>query len=496
MVVLLIMLYGTAPSRALTKDLVINADNVNYQKEKNLVEASGSVEVKYKDVNMWGKYVRYNTSEESVKLEQGFILDYGGISLEGESLNYNLIGKEGVATQVAFAYGGVSLRGKEISIGTEKFDIQDAFFSTCNLKEPHYSVTAREILLYPRYGWMVAYWGFFWLGKFPIVPMPTYIYDMRAEERGGENLAPFPEISSNDQDGFYINQRMAWHLKREFSGTYSLNYATKKGLGGGGQANYIINDDNAGELRLYGNTTDGLWGGVTHSLFFGPGMDSGKNPSSPLFFSFPESRHFELRTTLSYRERINYQRVSLYPDLLLKIKKMELLDQRVNYDAELQAGMVGEENNLNLLRGGGALNLYKVIPLTGGIEMNPWLLLDGRFYANGGRWLKSQGGIELAKPFSERVSVKLGYRHYFSVDGQSPFNYEMYRFSFSDRITSGMAFVIGETGVGITTSHFLPGGAVEDIDYTLFFKMHCYNLGVSYRSLRREFSLGFALAGR
>jgi hypothetical protein len=72
----------------------------------------------------------------------------------------------------------------------------------------------------------------------------------------------------------------------------------------------------------------------------------------------------------------------------------------------------------------------------------------------------------------------------------------MYRFSFSDRITTGIALVFGETGMGIATSHFLPGGAAEDIDYTLFFKMHCYNLGVTYRSMRREFSLGFALAGR
>jgi len=122
--------------------------------------------------------------------------------------------------------------------------------------------------------------------------------------------------------------------------------------------------------------------------------------------------------------------------------------------------------------------------------------MDGRFYANGNRWLKNQGGIDLVKSFSDKLNLKIGYQHYFSVDGQSPFNYEMYRFSFSDRITSGISLLVGETGVGVATSHYLPSGAVEDIDYTLFFKMHCYNLEATYRSMRHEFSLGFALAGR
>ncbi|MEE8638651.1 MAG: hypothetical protein V3T21_06415, partial [Candidatus Margulisiibacteriota bacterium] len=92
-------------------------------------------------------------------------------------------------------------------------------------------------------------------------------------------------------------------------------------------------------------------------------------------------------------------------------------------------------------------------------------------------------------------SLGLGYLHYFMARGGSPFNFEMYRFSSSDRLMSDLFFVLGETGVGISTSHFIDTWQQEDLDYALYFRMHCYNLMLKYRSLRREFQLGFSLLG-
>ncbi|MBI5078469.1 hypothetical protein HZB08_00400, partial [Candidatus Saganbacteria bacterium] len=51
------------------------------------------------------------------------------------------------------------------------------------------------------------------------------------------------------------------------------------------------------------------------------------------------------------------------------------------------------------------------------------------------------------------------------------------------------------TAVAAAASYFLDNWSPEDIVYSLFFKLHCYDLMVSYRSLRREFALGFSLAG-
>jgi hypothetical protein len=479
---------------AQSQDLIINADNVSFEKEKNLVEATGSVEMIYEDVTVYGEHITYNTETERVQADGGFTLNYEGISIEGDTLDYEIKNKAGKAAGVEFEYQGIRLVGRNIEFSTEELRLKNASFSTCDLEGPHYMVTAGEIDFYPKYGWLVAYWSYFWLGRFPIVPMPTYIYDMYAEEKEQRNVPPFPEIGSNDEDGIYINERLAWHVSREFFGTYSINYATKKGIGGGAEADYIMDENSRGNMRLYGNFSDGVWGGITHRFFFGKEIEEeSKIPAA--FLALPKRRQYEFEATLSYRERINYERISYYPNLVLRSRMGETFVKGVKYDAELNLGQLSEDDNISLEKGGGKLNLYREFPETALGAITPSLSLDSRFYSNGNKWIRTTGGIDLRKNFAENVYFGLGYLHYFLIDGQSPLNFEMYRFSPSDRLTSDLFFVIGETGVGTAVSYFLDTWQPEDIDFSLFFKMHCYNLNITYRSMRREFMLGFGLLG-
>jgi len=482
----------SAQAAAQDKDLVINAENLAFDRENNVVEAAGSVEVIYRDVTIRGDYIVYNTRQDKAWADNGFILAYGDISIEGETLEYEIKEKQGKATDVRFAYKGIELSGQRISLSEDKFVLNNASFTTCDLKGSHYRVTAAEITFYPTYGWLVAYWGYFWLGPLPVVPMPTYIYDMLAAEKDRKNIPPFPEIGSNDEDGFYVNERLAWHVRRELSGSYSLTYADKKGLGGGIDADYIVNDASRGNARVHGNGKDGMWGGITHHLFFGREI-SGEDDRVFAFFALPRFRQYELQTDLSYRERINYQRVSYYPNLTLRSRKVRVLRPELKYEAEAAAGMVREEGNVELGRGSGRLALYWEFPEIAIGRAIPSLTSDGRFYSNGRRWGTVTGGIDLRKAFAENLTFGVGYLHYFMNRGSSPFNYEMYRFSAADRVTSDLFFIHGETGIGLHTSHFVDSGLAEDMDYTLFFRMHCYNLQVTYRSLRHEFALGFSL---
>ena len=387
----------------------------------------------------------------------------------------------------------MQLGGGWVGFDREKYQLKNASFTTCDLASPHYRVTAADLQLYPEYGWMVAYWGYFWLWNIPVVPMPTYIYDFRAGERAQKNLPPFPQVGSNDDDGNYISETLAWHLRREFSGTYTLSYFANKGFGLGANANYILNDRNEGELRLNWNPKDQVFGGVTHVLSFGGEVT--EKPS----FEFPISpryRQYELETILSSRERINYQKVSYTPNLRLRSREGEIVRKEAKYDLELTAGLVAEEGNTRLARGGGNLKFYGDFPETGFGYITPSLRLDALYYSNGGKWVKPSAGIDLSKSFTRDVSLGMGYQHYLFVEGQSPFNFEMYRFRAADRLRSDLSFKIGETAAKIAASYFLDNWSPEDIDYTLFFLLHCYNLEFTYRSMRREFVLGVSLAAR
>lgn len=492
-ILLFVCLFSFSVS-AQSKDLVINGDNVTYDRENGLVEAAGSVEVIFNDVRITGNYLVYNTKLNKAWADRGFTLNYSDISLEGKTLEYEIKTKKGRATDISFVYHGIELDGRSIDLSEEEFKLKNAAFTTCDIDDTHYRVTASDINFYPKHGWLVAYWGYFWLGPFPVVPMPTYIYDMLAHERDRKNIPPFPEVGSNDEDGTYINERLAWHIRRELSGSYSITYATKKGLGGGLEIDYILDEDSRGNARLYANGIDGPHGGITHSLFFGSEIiDESEDFLS--FFALPKQRQYQLDTMLSFRERINYQRISYYPNFVLKTREGKLLRDEANLDAEFELGLVAERYNARLARATGLLDFSWDFPETDFGDLTPHLSLDGRYYSNGAEWEKTIGQLDLRKTFSDNIVLGLGYLHYFSIFGASPFNYEMYRFNPADRLTSDLFFVVGETGVGVSTSYYLDTWQPEDIDYSLLFKMHCYNLQVKYRSIRREFELGFSLGG-
>ncbi|MFA4844789.1 MAG: hypothetical protein WC632_07590 [Candidatus Margulisiibacteriota bacterium] len=491
---LLSLLLGLAllgcAAEAKLKDLTIDADRVSLEKDKQRLEASGSVEVKYKDFHLTSAHLIYNTSAETLQAEDGFQLNYSGLTFEGASLAYDINSQKGTATGVSFHYGGMEVDGGWIGISRERLELKSAGFTTCELEHPHYRVTAANLTLYPEYGWLVAYWGYFWLNGLPVVPMPTYIYDFRASERAQKNLPPFPEVGFNDDDGTYINERLAWHQRREFSGTYSLGYAANKGLLLGATANYSLNERNVGDIRLDWNGVNGLFGGVTNLYSFGGESTSTEKPLFD-FVLAPRLKQYELAATISYKERINYQRVSLTPDIHLRSQGGQFFTPLAKYDLELQSGLVKEEGTGRYLRGGGQFKVYADLP---GSIVTPALRWDSLYYSNGAKWVKPSALVDLGGDLGNDVNAHLGYQHYFFFDGQSPFLFEMYRFRAADRLLPDLRFRIGETACRVKASYFLDNWSPEDIDYTLFFRLHCYNLEVTYRSMRREFMLGFSLA--
>lgn len=477
------------PCVAQDEPFTINGNNVSYDRANHLVEAIGSVEAVYKDVILTGAHVIYNTKTEQASAESGFSLYYQGITIEGRQLEYSVQDQVGTAKDVMVSYDSIVLKGKNFQFDPQMFNIHDAYFSTCD--ENHYHVSASDLEFDHKNGWLVAHWGFFWFMNVPLIPMPTFIYDLDAAKKGRKNLPPFPEISSNHEDGLYIEEKLAWHLKRELSGTYSLTYASKKGFGLGAEANYILNSRNSGNARIYNDPVDATFGGITHSVYLGQERSDQQKYS---FFTPPKYYDFELQAYLTYHERINYQRISFLPLLLLKQQKGELFSNLINYYMEVSYGTVDEKDNTRLNRGRGEVQLYKDIEAKQ-LQLTPKLGLITNSYSNDQKWENTIASVDLKHKFNPGLIFGLGYSHYLENIGVSPFAYEMYRFNPKDRIYTQLDFALGAPLARFYAAYFTDNWRPDDIDYSLFFKMHCYNIGITYRSMRGEFNLGFELLG-
>lgn len=497
LLLLLVCFLFTSPAFASQNDLVIDADNVTYDKEEHTITAFGSVEATYKDTKIYADELVYDTLEKKVYSDTWFSLLKDGLTFSGYGLAYAVSTEVGVASKVKVGYQGVVLSGQQVNFSRNQVRLTDAEFTSCDADHPHYHVSAREVVLYTDIEWVISNWGFFWLNRLPIVPIPTYLYDLRAEERLRRNTPPFPEIGSNDEDGSYIHQRLAWHVNKNWNGRFILSYYEKKRLGLGATGNYRLSDTREGNIRVFWNEVDQIYGGITHHIYFGEEFEEEADQSPNWLYVVPKGHPYDFAAEVSYRERINYEKVSYYPKLSVSSQRIPWPDKRLKWDFATSFGLVTEESTgvgvgfANL-----ALGTYYDIPLYYGGVLIPSVQFDHRLYGDGRSWLRATHNTELKKTFGDFFGMGLGHKHYLYNLGASPFNFENYWFESRDEVFAQGIFKLGSSRFGVESAHYLPSLEPKDIDYIISIGFHCYDIILTYRAMRNEVNFGFSIGSR
>ena len=488
----LVVLFSSSISAfAQEKDLTINAQNLNYSEDGKSIVAEGSVEVSYKDIKVSGEKIVYFTDDKRIQVETGFILSYQDLDFSGQALDFNLAQRSGNAQQVKLLYKNVTLHGRSVLIEPSKISLNNADFTTCDLQTPHYHFKSRDLVLYPSDGWLISYWSVFWADGIPTMPVPIYIYDFKANEKGIAHNIPYPQFGSNDLDGSYVTQSFPWQLNRKLSGNLVLNYSEKKHFGAGIETSYLVNNENNGIAFIYWNKKDPVIAKLSHSFSFGPEISDLERFEFKLF-KIPTIKQYELSTALTLNERINYEFVSMLPLLTLSLKKGEY--QNINFEAGISGGFVTEESSGNgLAKARGTLNIS--IPIWQGWPgiISPIINNDINFYGNGTHWFKVASGFDLKKDWSNYLTTNLGYRSFIINRGASPFNFEMYRFSSADQLSAGFLAGWDSSKFGIKTLYNLPNLSPQEIDYIMRAGIHCFSVIFTYKAMRQEFNFGFAI---
>lgn len=449
---LIILLLLCSPAFALEKDFVLNADSISY--EQDLVRAVGSVEA-----------------------------NYDGVEMLGDEIEYNFKSDRGTGKNVKVIYDNVRIDGSKLDFDREEIKLTNSSFDTCGIRPtPHYHISARQISLYPKNKWLVAYWGIFWYQNIPTLPVPVYVYDIEAARKGELNTLPYPEIGSNDQDGFFINERVAWYLNRRMNGSFLMQYAAKKSLGGGLDFNYILNENNQGSVRTFMNFVEPPRLGLTHHYYFGKQLQSSYKPRD--IFDSAAFKQLELETNVTYRERINYEYVSKLPELVLKIKQP---------DIKISTGVISDASSEGVAKVGVSANFSRPIFEKDGLVVTPILSLAYTRYSGGQDWTKNTIAVNLEKKWEIGMSGMVGFSHFINNDGQSPFAYERYRFVPYDQLYGGFKTKFGKSSFIFDIVYNMPNFRPQDIDYTLSAGVHCYSVGFKYRVMRNEVNLVFGI---
>ena len=255
----------------------VAADSIFYNIENQKISMYGESNIDYGNITLQAEEIEIDWNQKTI--EANFKVDSLGKkvgkpifsednqSYETDKITYNFDSKKakikGIVTQLDDAY----MQGEDVK--KNEFDelfIHDAKYTTCNLAEPHFHISAKKIKVIP--GKKVVS-GPFHL-KFRDVPTPIgFIFGMFPQPKKTVSGIVMPNYGEEKRRGFYlrdggyyfaVNEKLDLQLTGDIysKGSYGLSLGTnyKKRYSYNGSLRFDYNSTKMGEFEDSGVSKD------------------------------------------------------------------------------------------------------------------------------------------------------------------------------------------------------------------------------------------------
>jgi len=495
------------------------AKEVAYNKLRKIVEATGDVSVKGADFRVKGQYVKYFPATKMLIAEDQFNMEIDEYRIAGSRLEYNVVTKDGNIMIVRINFGETFLGGSFMKMDEDKYDILNAYFTGCNSPDSDYHTSSTEIVLYPKTGLIVAYWGLFWVGNIPTIPVPTFVYTAPVPEppekkikkkkekkytiKREHEIFPTPGLGYNTEDGYFLIQPLDYYFGEHHYMRTHLSWSEAKQFGLATALNYILwTDIHEGEIRLGATNGDGTFGGLSYIFSFGPNLLSKEEKEKYVYDKyFPGNKYmYELEVNASYKERINiyknegpFNRVSFLPMVSLRANRNHFINKHLTYFGELNWASVSEESSntegqRQVIKADVAFD-YDV-PVLGHfqamseVDLRTYSGMENTWAVTYESWNTATQKLSFKRDFGEVLEIGLGHRHIYMNEGETPYDFEGYWFAPFDTLSTFAQLNLWYSSLIYDAQYDLPSQNWRSIRYGLRWGLHCYDVIADYMLLR------------
>ncbi|HVN67303.1 MAG TPA: hypothetical protein VMT55_02950, partial [Candidatus Sulfotelmatobacter sp.] len=223
----------------------LKADKLKYFEDSPIVEASGSVEARLKEVTIFADRLRFDSATNIVTAEGNVRLTGAAYQAAAGSLTYDAsreissFGNFRSSVQPATARAPFYLTARQMTERDNEMTGQKGTATTCEDDDPHWLMTADRIGYYPDdriEGWNTV----MYVGNLPVLWLPYLRYDLSKQKKRNWSFG------HNNVEGDYI--KSAWSYS---GGTLLLDAMSNKGFGYGTEVGYGLAALGAGTLYLY-----------------------------------------------------------------------------------------------------------------------------------------------------------------------------------------------------------------------------------------------------
>lgn len=211
--------------------IIKHADSVKYFKmqkvDEDLLVITGRVILKYKKISLQADQIAVNLKTKQVFGKGNIYLIENGKTMVGEGFYYDMNLKKAMVFNGRSVIDKILYKGENIkTLDKDFYKIQNAYFSSCHLKQPHYTLEAKQIWIYPDKTFLLLNL-FYSVGGVRLFYLP-----LAFTTKKGTGIQSYGGYSS--QNGYFIQNTYNYHaFKKNINGKLKFDYYQFKGLYGG-----------------------------------------------------------------------------------------------------------------------------------------------------------------------------------------------------------------------------------------------------------------------
>ena len=231
----------------------IEADELTYDRETQIFEAHGQVELNRGDFSLKADHVQLNMATKALVGWGNVLLREGEDVIECQRLEINIETRLGKIHQARLFIKDqnfhITARETE-KLGENHYRIRDGSLTTCDEKRPPWKFTIKELEVKEMAlgGVAIGKGPIFYLEDIPVLYFPWGAFPVRVERQTGFLI---PQVGYDSKYGAEIKTGFYWAMRKDMDATFYFNYLGERGVQQGWEYRYAFTQDTKGEAKFY-----------------------------------------------------------------------------------------------------------------------------------------------------------------------------------------------------------------------------------------------------
>ncbi|RTZ98618.1 MAG: hypothetical protein DSY90_03815 [Deltaproteobacteria bacterium] len=228
----------------------IFADNVSYDKNTQLFNATGHVKLVQGDRIITADSIQYSTKKLTAQASGHVVVKAGKDTVAGDRMDLDLSNETGTIYngRAFFQARHFHITGSQIQkTGPHTYSAEKASITSCDGDSPDWKITGRDVNVAME-GYATAWHTTLWIKNLPVFYTPFLVVPIKRNRETG--FLP-PELAISDsRNGFEYTQPFFWAISPSTDATLYWQYLENRGNKWGAEFRYVLDPRSRGTIMF------------------------------------------------------------------------------------------------------------------------------------------------------------------------------------------------------------------------------------------------------